>query len=68
ERTAKMEWDEIEKVMYKRIDMEKFKITVGNWYEALGWNRETGYPTMEHLKDMQLEDLAPELEKIGKLG
>ncbi|MGB5156274.1 aldehyde ferredoxin oxidoreductase N-terminal domain-containing protein [Desulfobacterium sp. N47] len=68
ERTAKMEWDEIEKVMYKRIDMEKFKVTVANWYEALGWNRETGYPTMEHLKDMGLEYLAPELEKIGKLG
>ncbi|MBA3035650.1 MAG: hypothetical protein FP814_04070, partial [Desulfobacterium sp.] len=68
DRTAQMEWDEMVTVMYNRIDLDQFKGTVANWYETLGWNRETGYPTVGHLKDMGLEDLGPELEKIGKLG
>lgn len=68
DRTAKMEWDEIIRVLYDQVDPEKFEVTVANWYEALGWNRETGYPTREHLRDVGLEDLIPELEKIGKIG
>jgi aldehyde:ferredoxin oxidoreductase len=67
ERTAQMEFDEIMPRTYGTYDAEKFKVTTGNFYEYMGWDRETGWPTREHLEALDLKDVADELEALGKL-
>ncbi len=66
-RTAQMEFDEIIPRTYGTYDAEKFKVTTGNFYEYMGWDRETGWPTREHYESLGLKDVADELEALGKL-
>jgi len=66
-RTADMEFNEIAPKLAGTYDLDKFKVTVGNWYEYLGWERETGWPTRETYEKLGLKEVADELEKIGKL-
>ena len=37
------------------------------YYDALGWDRETGWPTREVYEKYGLSDIADELEALGKL-
>jgi len=67
ERTAQMEWDAVVPTYHDTIDSEKLKNTVGNWYEYLGWDRATGWPTRAHYESLGLADVADELDKLGKL-
>ena len=39
-----------------------------DYYQARGWNRETGFPTREKLDSLDLPSVANELEKLNKLG
>ena len=47
-----------------REDMEKAKTM---FYEAMGWNTETGIPTRETLEKYGLEDLAAKMDEYGLL-
>jgi aldehyde:ferredoxin oxidoreductase len=38
------------------------------YYEARGYDWETGYPTRAALESVGLKDVADELQKIGKLA
>jgi len=67
DRDAQMEWDAVVPQYYDFIDQEKLKNTVGNWYEYLGWDRETGWPLREHYESLGLKDVADALEAEGKL-
>lgn len=67
-RTADMEFNELAPRLYDAVDTEKLKVTVHNFYEYLGWNRDTGYPTRSHLESLDMKDVADELAGIGKLG
>jgi aldehyde:ferredoxin oxidoreductase len=66
-RTAQMEFNEIIESTHGTYNAEKFKVTTGNFYEYMGWDRETGWPTREHLESLDLKDVADELEALGKL-
>ena len=66
-RTADMEFNELMPRLYDAYDKDKFKITTQNWYEYLGWDRETGWPTRETYEKYGLKDVADELAKIDKL-
>ena len=67
DRTAKMEWDELVPVLYDTTEPEKLAATVGNFYELMGWDRKTGWPTRAHLESLDMKDVADELQKLGKL-
>ena len=44
--------------------MSKF---VDDYYDERGWNKETGVPTKQKLLELGLNDVAQELERLGKL-
>lgn len=46
---------------------EEFNDLVDIYYDALGWDRETGWPTREVYEKYGLSDIADELEALGKL-
>jgi len=41
---------------------------VSDYYELRGWDRDSGVPTREKLSELGLDDVADDLEKIGKLA
>jgi aldehyde:ferredoxin oxidoreductase len=51
-----------------KIDEAKYNRMLDEYYELHGWNRETSFPTRKALVDLGLQDVACDLEKIGKLG
>jgi len=50
-----------------RLDVEKFRALMDEFYELRGWDPKTGWPRRETLEKLDLKDVADELEKIGKL-
>lgn len=67
DRTADLEYNAVVPQYYWSFDQEKIKQTIGNWYECLGWDRKTGWPTRDTLSALDLDDVAEALEAIGKL-
>jgi aldehyde:ferredoxin oxidoreductase len=69
DRNADMDWNEIAIRLINTcfVEEDKFKIMVCNFYEKLGWDRETGRPTRATLEELGLKDVADELESLGKL-
>jgi aldehyde:ferredoxin oxidoreductase len=73
DRTREVEWNEI--VPYFgipdnsgiSIDEGEFVIMVDHYYEQRGWDKATGRPTREKLEELELGDVADELESLGKL-
>ncbi len=51
-----------------KFDIEKYNKMLDRYYEIHGWNKETGYPKNETLKDLGLGYVAEDLKKIKKLG
>ena len=43
-------------------------IMLDEYYELRGWNKETGIPTRKSLEELDLSDVADELEKMGRLA
>jgi len=41
---------------------------VSDYYEFRGWDRDSGFPTRKKLSELGLEDIADDLENIGKLA
>jgi len=50
------------------LDKQKFLRLMDKYYELRGWNKENGWPTREKLEELDLKEVADELEKIGRLG
>jgi aldehyde:ferredoxin oxidoreductase len=51
-----------------KIDEEKFNRMLDEYYDLHGWDRKTSFPMRKTLIDLNLESVAQDLEKIGKLG
>jgi aldehyde:ferredoxin oxidoreductase len=49
------------------IDEKEFAIMVDNYYEQRGWDQTTGWPKRSTLESLELNDVADELENLGKL-
>jgi aldehyde:ferredoxin oxidoreductase len=50
-----------------KIDKAKYDEMLNEYYDLHGWDKETSYPTKRKLRELGLEYVADELEKIGKL-
>jgi aldehyde:ferredoxin oxidoreductase len=51
-----------------RIEREDFEKLKGEYYELRGWNVESGLPTADRLKELELGDVASDLKGRGLLG
>ena len=51
-----------------KMDLDNYNRMLDEYYDLHGWDRETSYPTREALAALDLDDVADDLEKIGKLG
>ena len=38
------------------------------YYQWRGWEKDTGFPTRTKLEELDLKDVADQLEKMGRLG
>jgi len=50
------------------LDKKKFLKIMDKYYELRGWNKIKGWPTRTKLEELDLEEIANDLEDIGKLG
>ncbi|MBI4286385.1 MAG: aldehyde ferredoxin oxidoreductase family protein [Chloroflexi bacterium] len=48
-------------------DQEKWERLIDEYYSLVGWDKDTGVPTQEKLKELGLEDICNELRGMGKL-
>ena len=74
DRTRELEWNEVVPFFRRPdgttgavIDEDKFAVMVDNFYELHGWDKATGWPTRATLEELDLKDVADELEAEGKL-
>jgi len=51
-----------------KIDEEKWNKMLDDYYDLHRWDRKTSFPTRRALVDLGLEEIANDLERIGKLG
>jgi len=51
----------------RRLSKNKIDQLLDSYYELRGWNNKTGIPTREKLTELQLNDVADELLKLGYL-
>jgi aldehyde:ferredoxin oxidoreductase len=49
------------------FDREKWDKMLDEYYDLVGWDKETGVPTRAKLEELGLQDITRELEKLGKL-
>lgn len=47
---------------------DKISSLLDEYYELMGWEKDTGLPTREKLVDLGLEEVSEELERMGKLS
>jgi len=50
-----------------RLDVEKFRVLMDEFYTLRGWDPKTGWPKRETLEKHDLKDVADMLKEIGKL-
>ena len=51
----------------ENLDANQFRALLDRYYTLVGWDVETGWPTRAKLEELDLKDVADELESIGKL-
>jgi aldehyde:ferredoxin oxidoreductase len=51
-----------------KVDLDKFATILEEYYERRGWAKETGFQRKNKLEALNLNDVAFELEKMGKLA
>jgi aldehyde:ferredoxin oxidoreductase len=51
-----------------KIDEAQWNSMLDDYYDVHGWDRETSFPTRKTLADLDLDYVADDLEKIGKLA
>lgn len=52
----------------RKLDKAKFEEWKTKYYKLEGWDTKTGWPTRKTLEELDLKEVADELEKQGKLG
>jgi hypothetical protein len=57
-------WEELE----TQLDRDEFEALKTRYYELLGWSIKTGWPTRARLEELDMQDVADELEAMGKIG
>jgi aldehyde:ferredoxin oxidoreductase len=50
------------------LDREQWTPLKDRYYEARGWNVETGRPTRPKLEELDLKDVADKLQAADRLG
>jgi aldehyde:ferredoxin oxidoreductase len=50
-----------------KMDERQYNRMLDEYYDLHGWDRETSFPKKETLLSLDLEHVAGDLEKIGKL-
>ena len=50
------------------MDKDKFLKLLDKYYELRGWDKGNGWPTRAKLEELDLKEVADEMEAIGKLG
>ena len=50
------------------LDRAKFLVLLDRYYDTRGWNRASGWPTMDRLRALGLSDVAEALARLGKIG
>jgi len=50
----------------KKLDKKKFDEMLDDYYEIVGWDKETGIPTRKTLESLGLRDIADDLEKMQR--
>jgi aldehyde:ferredoxin oxidoreductase len=48
------------------VDKEKFEALKDRYYDIAGWDVKTGWPTRKKLEELDLKDVADELEAAAK--
>ena len=61
------EWN-YKSVAGRTLDREKVEDWKTKFFALEGWDTKTGWPTRKTLEELDLGDVADELEKAGKLG
>jgi len=56
-----------EKTDGTKLDKAMFDRILDSYYENRGWDKKTGWPTRAKLEELELKDVADELESMGKL-
>jgi len=51
-----------------KIGKEKWDTLLDEYYEIHNWDKETSFPTRECLEQLNLKEIADDLEKAGKFG
>jgi aldehyde:ferredoxin oxidoreductase len=51
-----------------QIRREKWDRLLDEYYDMHNWDKKTGFPTRECLEELNLEQIADELEKVDRLG
>ena len=51
-----------------KLDRERWDSLLDEYYEMHNWDKKTGFPTRKCLEDLDLNEIANDLEKAGKLG
>ena len=74
DRNRDLEWNEVVPFFKRQdgttgavIDEDKFAVMVDNFYELHGWDKTTGWPTRATLEELDLKNIADELQAIDKL-
>ena len=52
----------------EKLDRKGFARMLDEYYEAVGWDNKTGVPKRGTLESLGLNDVADDLEKMGKLA
>jgi aldehyde:ferredoxin oxidoreductase len=53
--------------MFGPLDRDRWENMKDAFYQERGWDTKTGWPTEEKLKELDLQDVAEELGRLGKL-
>ena len=51
----------------QRLEKDKWEQMLDEYYDLQGWDRETGWQTKETLEKIELNEIAKELARSGKL-
>jgi len=51
----------------ERVHQDRFNMMLDEYYSRRGWDRESGLPGRRNLEELDLTDVADELERMGKI-
>ena len=51
-----------------KLERKDWDTLLDEYYESHHWDKETSFPTRKCLEELDLKNVADDLEKVGKLG